>query len=272
MALSTSPTRRRTLFAVAGTLLASLTMLAFAACGTASTPTTQNQAPPLPDAATVLQQAEAATFKDVTFTITVTQTVNGQAVNGTGTGEMTKSPQRAQVTTTVPVTVNGKTYQKTVEQVTDFATKTVYTKTSGIPGASGKWTKTTIAKAPSNPVDISGIADLSTFKNATTVGADTVDGVAVWHLQSTQSNSTSSSSSSTGTSGTASTPGTTGASSTATTSTSTATATTSDLFIRQDNHFPAKLTMHETSGTTPTDVTFDFTKYDSGLTIAIPKV
>lgn len=258
MTRSTAPALRTRLFVVAATLLAALAMLALAACGTSTAPQTQTTT--LPDAATILQKAEAASFKDVTYTIALTETVSGQTINATGTGGETTSPKRLQMTLTVPVP--GKSYSATVDEVIDYTAKTAYTKTSGVPGQTAKWTKTSLAKFLGNSaVDVSAISDLTSFKNPKMIGSDTVDGVAVWHLQSTQSNNAA-----TGT------PATTGASATATANASAAAATsTSDLYVRQDNGLPARMTINET-GTSPVNATIDFTKYNTGLTIAIPKV
>ncbi|HEX6818895.1 MAG TPA: hypothetical protein VF120_11005 [Ktedonobacterales bacterium] len=263
MTRSTSPTLRRSLVASIATALASLALLALAACGTSTTPAAQTT--PLPDAATVLQKAESATFKDVTFNVTLAETVNGQTINGTGTGTETVTPnKRLQMTLTIPVP--GKSYSATVDEVIDFATKTAYTKTSGIPGQTAKWTKTSLEKFMGNSdVDVNAIADLSSFKNPKMIGADTIDGVSVWHLQSTQSASSATGTPATGAAATA----TAKATAKATASTAAATST-ADLYVRQDNSLPERMTIDENSGTTPANVTIDFTKYDSGATIAIP--
>lgn len=267
MTRSTASAAQRTLVAGFATALVSLALLALAACGAPSTTTLAQTS--LPDAATILQKAEAQTYKDVTFNMTIVVTVSGKTINATGTGEYTKTPLRTETSVTTPVTVNGKSYQKVVEQITDKTTNALFTKTTstpaGLAGATGKWVKTTLSKATGTnaPIDVATLIDFSNFQGAKMIGADTIDGVSVWHLQSTDTTSST----------TSSTPAT-GASANATaTAKAAATATsaaTADLYVRQDTGFPAKETVQVPSGATPTDLTLSFTKFNSDLTIALP--
>jgi hypothetical protein len=84
------------------------------------------------------------------------------------------------------------------------------------------------------------------------IGAETINGVAVWHIRADLPI-------------TAATP-------TSRTATPTPTApSTTDIYIRQDNDYLVKTIVH-TTGTTPSDVTLTVTKYDSGVTITLPRV
>ncbi len=148
-----------------------------------------------------------------------------------------------------------------MDVITDAATNTTYTRIGGIAGVPATWTKSDTSAATSvSPVDVSGVTDFTTDTNAKLVGAETLNGVAVWHIQATppaDSSATTPTTLPTQTPTTAQTPATTSA--------------TVDIYIRQDNYYPLKLTMHE-GGDTPVDLTVNFTKFNSGVTITLPTV
>jgi hypothetical protein len=230
-----------------------LALLTLAGCGVPllSAGPTPTPTPP-PDPATLLRQASTADWRDVTFTISFNANELGQAVNGTGSGKATKSPQRVELHLTLPLTIEGTTSQIAIDEVVDSATSTAYSRISGIPGlpSSGQWTKSPINAAISSgsPVDPTSITNFSGLQNAKLIGAGTLNGVAVWHIQATQ--------------------------------TQAGTTATTDIYIRQDNHYPLKVTAHATVASTPdatntattTDATILFTQYNSGVTITLPTV
>lgn len=208
-----------------------------------------------PDAATILQRAATATYKDATFTLTFSSAILGTTTNGTGSGALTKSPERAKITLSVPFTLEGTTSNVTFDIVVDKATDSTYTRITGLPSVGGislgsdQWTKTsTSAAAGSSPVDVSSLIDVDKMKDAKLIGVETLDGVQVYHLRST------------------------GSSATATADATPTTAdTTTDIYIRTDNYRVQKITAH-TAGTTPSDTTLAFTAYDTGVTIDLPQV
>jgi hypothetical protein len=220
-----------------------------AACGgTAGTYTGANTAngtgtvSSTPDAATILQRAQAADVHDEQFNLTINTTVGDQHINGTGTGVATRNPDRVQFK--YNFTINGQ--PASVEVISDAATKTNYTLVSA-PGISNtKYVKTTAGEG-SSVTDFTALNDYSRFMDAKLIGAETVNGVDVWHLQQvkTSSNGTS----------------------------------TTDLYFRIDNYYPVKYVVHAgaTATTTPgvsttgnTDVTIDITKINSGVSVSLP--
>ncbi len=239
-------------------LVGLLALLALAAC---SRTTARANVTPSPSAAAILQQASQASYKDVTFALTFTMTTQGQTVTGTGSGKATTHPVRVDELLSFPLVVSGKTLQVTAESIIDVATNAAYVKYTGIPGHTTRWTKVSLsAVAASMGIDYSSLTSFNSLQNARVIGAETIDGVAVWHIRADF--------------GATSTPTTSTPAAKASTPTATATpavTTTADVYIRQDNSYPVKETAH-TSGSTPIDMTVTFTKYDSGLSITLPKV
>lgn len=279
--IPTRPARLRTswLLLTAG-LLVTLATFALAACGTSTQVATPTATP---DASAILQQASQTNITDASFTLTLATTIGAQAINGTGAGAVTKTPARVQLSLTIPVTAGGTTTQITSETVTDAATHTVYSRTT-LNGVVGKWTKSTSSANSSSSVDVNGLTSLTSYQNAKVIGSETIDGVAVWHLQATP-----------GTAPTATTTATTSATPTKTpkisssaatktavaatktavagaTQTAITNATTVDIYIRKDNSYPVKIASHVAVTGANTDVTLTFTKINSGVTITLPNV
>lgn len=214
-------------------------LLTLAACDASSLSSTGHRATPTPDAASILQRAIAADYRDATYTLTFTGTALGQAAEGSGGGRATKSPIRTDTTITGIVTLNATKANFTAETITDVATNALYTKITGL-GYSGRWSKSTLSGASNKaPIDLRAFTNLDAYKNAKLIGAETLDGVAVWHLQATQNTSEG--------------------------------PVTADLYIRQDNSYPAKVTGH-LGGLISADATVKFTKFNSGVSIALPRV
>src|SRR5256885_16586 len=163
-------TRSRLRHASPLTLFAFLSLLALAlgGCGAlrfGAAPT------PTPDAATILQRVTKASYRDATFSLTVTSSgLLGTTSNSTGSGAITTSPARTHITisspfdlpiptpSTTPSTAPSATpsatpgpSQITIEIITDTATNTTYTRITGLPAiggvplSDGSWIKTTIS-------------------------------------------------------------------------------------------------------------------------------
>ncbi len=247
---------------------------------------------PTPDAATILQRAGKASYRDATFTLTMTSAILGTTSNVTGNGAITTSPARTHFTISYPfdfstllptptpsatpkatpkVTPNvtpsptpiATPTQVTIEIITDTATNATYTRISGFPGidgvslGDGQWIKTTVSgDVPSgSPVDISsitGLTDLGKAKTAHLIGVETLDGVKVYHLQATVTTTTTFG------------------------GTSISTTTMTDYYVRQDNYRPVKIVANISgSGLGSSSVsttTLAFTAYDTGVTIDLPQV
>lgn len=214
-------------------------VLALSACGIGgggkATPTAT------PNTAQIVAKVKALQFKDATFTMTANFTTSGQSINGTGSGKITKSPDRSDIQFTFPLTVAGASYNVQIEAITDGST--TYTKidsTPEIPGFStnGIWTKDTTGSGTGNLFgntsqfgDFSGIAS-----NATLVGTDTVNGVAVYHLKGTDSSTSGG---------------------------------TVDMYVRKDNYQPVKADFTETGDTAGT-FSLVFTGWNTGISISTP--
>lgn len=247
---------------------------------------------PTPDAATILQRSGKASYRDATFTLTMTSALLGSTSNITGNGAITTSPARTHFTISYPFdfstflltptpsatpkatpkatpnatpspTPIATPTQVTIEIITDTATNTTYTRISGFPGidgislGDGQWIKTTVSgDVPTgSPVDtssITGLTNLSKVKTAHLIGVETLDGVKVYHLQATVTTTTTIA------------------------GTSISTTTMTDYYVRQDNYRPVKIVAN-TSGsglgsTSGSTTTLTFTAYDTGVTIDLPQV
>jgi len=230
---------------------------------------------PTPDANAILLQASKAGSRDATFTVAFAVVTQGQTVTGTGSGKMTTQPKRFEALLTFPITVQGKMLNLSIDSITDTATGTSYQKVSGIPGVTPRWTKTSLTGSAS-PVDFSGLTRYDKLEDAKVLGAETLDGVAVWHIRATQPSATTPTATPKG----AKTPTPKGAKTPTPKGAKTPTPTASvgisnvdimDIYVRQDNSYPIKEVVH-TTGAAAGDITMIFTKFDSGVTIDLPKL
>lgn len=225
-------------------LLATISVLALAACGgsAATKPLT---------AADIIKNAQNSNLKDTTFDAAFAITTSGIALNFTGTGKATQSPNRSEIVYTVSIL--GQSI--TSDTITDG--NDTYTKTT--PGTTTEWVKTTGSSGSSLGVNSSDLTDFSQLSNATLVGTETVNGYQAYHLKGTVPDSTP-------------TPGPT-PSATSTPSTS---STTEDLWIRTGNYYPLKVlvTLADSSASsgsaTTGTVTFTFKTWNTGISIALP--
>jgi outer membrane lipoprotein-sorting protein len=152
-----------------GGMVVLLGVLALAACGGSSAAAKPTATP---DAQSILQKVQAGSYKDGTFTITLSGTSSGTSFTGTGSGKFTTSPGRASMTLTA--TVSGQ--QVEIDIITDDTTSTTYTR---IPLLSDKWTKASTSSSGF------GAGSVGTFnlQNATLLGTEQLNGVTVYHLQ-----------------------------------------------------------------------------------------
>ncbi|MBF6591235.1 MAG: hypothetical protein IVW57_12015 [Ktedonobacterales bacterium] len=237
-----------------------LAVLALAACGL------PGQSGPVLDAALVLQRTQAASIKDLSFSMKGTFAANlgsllgsqsggsGVSLDGSGTGKITMAPQRADVSLAL-----GSSGGIAFEFITDAATQTVYAKIPGLSQITGgsnadQWYSLSAGSA-SALLDTSIFTNFENLTQAKNIGSSTLNGVSVWHLQGKQQYG--------------------GAIATA----------TEDFYVRQDNYYPVKVVVSG-SATIPTEVaggagvsgspgatiniTIDFTGVNSGTTITLP--
>lgn len=216
-------------------------LLSLAACGADQQSGTTDSAGSS-DAVAILQQASHAGYADVTFSLTFTSTASDQKLAGGGSGKLTKSPARAQVSLTLPVTVSGAIEQATVETITDTATSAVYSRTT-IHGTTSKWTKAS-SNNSGTAADVNALTSLTTYQNARLLGSETVNGVSAWHIQANPARKAGA---------------------------TTAARPLVDIYIRQDNHYPVKITS-SVSGPPVANLTLAFTAFNTGVTIPLPQV
>jgi|SRR5579883_2001071 hypothetical protein len=275
----------RTLSRRLATLLAPvalLSLLALAACGVGQT------SAKVPTAAEILHNAtnvfdfsgtthstSSAAVQDLTFTMTMNMEIKLSSTSlGTSdiketanaTGKETLKPRRSQMDMTMAL--EGQ--NMTTSVIVDFATSTGYLKMSGLSalfGNSGdKWYKISYGALGSFGADTSMYMDYSKLKDATLVGSETINGVAVWHLRAKEDFNQSLP----GATGATGTTGATGASN----STSNLNATV-DYYFRKDNYRPVKVVIAVSDtlsnlGTMKLNTEMDFTSFNTGVTIALP--
>jgi hypothetical protein len=217
--------------------------LALAACGAASTGGTSNGG--TPDAATILKNAKAVTINDETYSITLSTTAAGQTNSITIQGKATKNPKREQLDLTA--TTSGTNTAYTLIQ--DAASNADYVKftdsgSSGLP--TGKWIKMPDTTATTLSSGVDALLDYSAVTNPKLIGSEEVNGVAVWHLQATQTIDASPN---------AGTP--------------ISGSGIADLYFRKDNSYPVKVVLKST-GMDASTGTITWAAVNSGLSIALP--
>ena len=218
-------------------VLGSLTLAGCSITALASKPTPT--APP--SAASILEaavNAQKTGTKDVEFSMNLSLTTNGTAVSGEVTGTETMSPNRVDLIVTSFMAAGQ---QFSGEIITDAATNTTYIKftDSSIPEVPvGQWLKTTGGSGINPlPIDPTQFSDLSQLTGAKLVGSEKLDGIAVWHLQTTKTVSGSTSQ--------------------------------IGIYIRQDNNQLYELVAKET-GSSSGSVTLKITGVNTGATISLP--
>jgi hypothetical protein len=212
--------------------------LALAGC---SITTVASKPTPTPNAATILEDAvnvQKTQTKDVEFSMNLDLTSSSTTISGNLTGTETSSPKRLDLVVT---NLTVASLQFSGEIITDDATNTLYVKftNSNIPDVPlGQWIKTT-GGSSSNPlpIDPSQFADLSQLTGATLKGSETLDGIAVWHLQSTKTVS--------------------------------GVTTQLDIYIRQNNSQLYEVVANAT-GTSSGSATLKITGVNTGATINLP--
>jgi len=212
---------------------------AIAACGSnGGTPSTTSRsgatATGAPDAASILQEVRSASasIRDATFKIAATSPAASQALTGTGTGKLTRSPDRLQIS--LNGSVGGQ--RGPFDIIVDKAASATYVRA---PQQSEKWLK--VPSAAGSAEDIGNF----NLTQAALVGEEAINGVPTYHLRGTVASASST------------TPGATPV---------TASATT-DLWVTKNTYYPVKSVTKTEGGTT---VTVDFTGVNTGVTVELP--
>jgi len=237
-------------------LLPVMAALLLSACGVPSGP---------PTAASVLRQAQTAKITDLRFTATGTfasslsAILGGQSANGSSfsfqaevTGTLTTTPRRTHLALAL-----GQKQSVAVEIITDAATQTGYVRLPFLAEVgldTGQWIAVPL-DGLATYLDTSIFTDFEQLTQATLVGTETIQGVAVYHLRGAQQLQAGIG------------------------------EATEDFYVRQDNAYPVRVTIQGTvnAPTRATDntnassrpaatvkVNITFTGVNTGNAIALP--
>jgi hypothetical protein len=224
-----------------GGMLLAMGALALAGCSITSLASKPPTPTATPNAATILEDAvnvQKAQTKDVEFSMNINLTLSGTTISGNLTGTETSSPNRLDLVIT---NLTAASVQFSGEIITDATTNTTYVKFANfnIPEVPlGQWIKTSGGSSINPlPIDPSQFSDLSQLTGATLKGSETLDGIAVWHLQATKTIS--------------------------------GVTTQVDIYIRQDNNRLYELVANAT-GTSSGSTTLKITGVNTGATINLP--
>ncbi|HEX9069228.1 MAG TPA: DUF2092 domain-containing protein [Ktedonobacterales bacterium] len=163
------------------TLLALSAMLALGGCAMPGLPssTATNLS-----ASEIALRATQVQFKDIAFTLSI-NAGSLIPIQGTGTGLVTKGPDRSQVTVDVPISLGDKPQDTKVEAIADLATSKVYTRTTTNANTS-QWEVQSVADASS---DFASLIDARDMSSPILAGTETVNGVQCYHLTGTYKDS-----------------------------------------------------------------------------------
>lgn len=229
----------------AGLLVALAGVLSLAACSLPGVNAT-------PDAATILKGVQGVKISDATFTFSYNGKLSAQAssfllsnvgvdasgtLSGNGNGEITASPQRAQLAFILPFQIAGIT--PSLELLSDGATKTLYAGSNVLTlvssATNGKsWFEVPISQF--GGFDITPVLNFSQLLNVSLAGSETLNGVSVYHLKGTESGTVSAA---------------------------------IDLYVRQDNYNPVRAVINLTTLIVGS-VTLDFAGINTGVTVTPP--
>jgi hypothetical protein len=189
----------------------------------------------------ILRNANQAPLKDAIFTENLTLKTSRGTLSMTGNGKLTTQPKRTD--TTVSITIAGKPILD--ETITDG--QDIYRKVANQP----KWNKSSLNKVGFAPSSDFLALDYDQMKGGTLIGSESINGVTTWHLSSMGPSHGSSTGSA---------------------------VLTENLWLRQDNYYPVKITLHEvrevpdsiTNAQQLYDETIIFTQWDKGIIISLP--
>lgn len=198
----------------------------------------------------ILTKARSAALKDGSGTEEVDSKSAVTSITMRGTFQLTTSPSRYAFNGTSTSTVNGTTRQRPLNAV--YIDTDMYSESGGV------WDKTPMG-ANTSGMNYDPGKTLATMAQAQLVGVENVNGISAYHLKGVFSAPTTA-------------PG----------SGITISPTTVDIWVRQDNFYPAQAKYHLTSmypspitnklETIDTTITQIFTRWDSGISIALPQV
>lgn len=223
-----------------GSVLFVVITVAIAGCSSfkmATTPTPTAT----PSAATILANAvvvQQKQIKDVEFSMKLALTTNSTTVSGDLTGTETASPNRTDLVVTDFTTAGVQFAGEIIIDAATNATFIMITGSSILGLPTGEWIKTTWGSFLNPlPIDPTQFSNLSQLSGVTLLGSETLDGIAVWHLQATKMIDGS--------------------------------TAQVDVYIRQDNKQLYEIVAN-VSGTSSGTITFKITGINTGATINLP--
>ncbi len=227
---------------LAGALVALAGVLSLAACALPGVNAT-------PDAAVILKNVQAVQINDAAFSFSYSGKLSNDAatflntnfsvsatgtLTGSGLGKITANPQRADITFNVPIS----NVQVPIDLLYDGSTKTVYAGSTLISTLAGSSTKTwfQLSLSQLGGFDVTPFLNYTQILNVSVVDTNSLNGVSVYHLQGTESATSSA---------------------------------TIDLYVRQDNYNPVRAVITLNTLIVGT-ATLDFTGINTGFTITPP--
>jgi hypothetical protein len=223
------------------------------------------------DASALLARASQANLRDGTFTVTGTISVGlggeGIAEPVSGNGTIIRAPYKLHITENVAgIPTTGPI---SLEEI--IIGDTAYIKAPSSLGGNPQkpWTQTTVAPSSNLPsLSLTDFLNYSTLQHPMNLGTETIDGHATWHIHADLIGSLTGGPAATATAISSATGSTTQAS--------------EDLWIRQDNYFPAQVMLKTSFGagaggtgvigsvSVNATLTLPFTAWNTGVTINPP--
>lgn len=224
-----------------------------------------------PDATGILMHASQADLRDGTFNVTGNISIGlaGEGISEgvSGNGSIIRAPYRLHITENVGGLPT--TGPLSLEEIIIGDTAYIKQPTNLGGNAQKPWTQTTVAPSSNLPsLALTNFLDYSTLQHPVDMGTETINGHAAWHIHADLIGSLTGGPAATATAISSATGSTTQAS--------------EDLWIRQDNYFPAQVTLKTTfnsglggkGGIGPVSInatlTLPFTAWNTGVTIDPP--
>jgi hypothetical protein len=204
-----------------GLILILTALLALTACGSSSGPYADD----------ILAHTQTLQITDMTMDMTVNSTYKGNPAEGSGEMKFLVDPARTDAVLTL--TVAGTT--ATIEDIDDISAAVVYARSVNASGAtSTTWTKLSVSD---NSLSYAQILAFDNLSNTQLIGAETQQGIAVWHIRGDIIGKSITS--------------------------------TGDVYIRKDTYYPVKAVITD-SGATPATTTLVYKAFNTGISIAVP--
>ncbi|HEX5157810.1 MAG TPA: hypothetical protein VFW17_11390 [Ktedonobacterales bacterium] len=196
-------------------------LLALAACGSSSGPSADD----------ILGHTQKLQITDMTMDMTVNSTYKGNPAKVSGEMKFLVDPARSDAVLTL--TVAGTTAN--VEEIDDISAAVVYARSVNASGAtSDTWTKLSVSD---NSLSYAQILAFDNLSNTQLIGAETQQGIAVWHIRGDIIGKSITS--------------------------------TGDVYIRKDTYYPVKAVITD-SGATPATTTLMYKAFNTGISITVP--